>query len=374
MAEGSCDEWFESEFPKAMKEIDMDSSPGLCQFSVLGSTNADVFRYNEGKCDPDRVAMVKMAVWVRMQKLLDQSVTEWKESDDINVFVKPEPHKMKKMEEGRFRLISAVSLIDTMIDRILFGWLQRRALMVVGETPCLCGWSPMHGGWRYIYERYRGKATLCLDKSSWDWTVQPYLVSLWYEFVSELAVGASDWWRSLALARFDALFRSATFQFKDGTRVAQNSPGIMKSGCFLTLILNSVGQSMVHYLAMIRLGLNPLYRQPVCVGDDTVQVSFDGLEQYIREVDKTGAKVKGFKVRNWVEFCGFAFAAGTCTPAYWDKHLFKLQYADLRDCLVSYQMIYVNEPVMFGLLRELAAQVDPELVMSRPEAALVFNY
>lgn len=352
-----------------MAEIDMDSSPGLCQFSVYGTTNGDVFRYIDGVCDPDRVLEVKTAVWLRMQQLYNELVF-----DDINVFIKPEPHTDKKMLEGRFRLISAVSLVDTMIDRVLFGWLSRKALATVGRTPCLGGWTPMHGGWLYVYNRFAGQPVLCLDKSSWDWTVQPYMVDLWLEFVQGLAINAGEWWKTLVAQRFKALFDKPMFRFKDGTRVQQQVPGIMKSGCFLTLILNSVGQSMVHYLTMIRLGRNPLYKQPVCVGDDTVQASFDGLEEYVEEMGRTGAKVKGFKVRHWVEFVGFAFARDTCIPAYWRKHLFSLQYGELVDKLTSYQILYANEPVMFGFLNQIAAQLTPELVMTRLEASSIFNW
>ncbi|APG75828.1 hypothetical protein 2 [Hubei sobemo-like virus 9] len=347
----------------------MDSTPGNCQFKSLGSTNKDIFKYEAGICDPERVAMVRCAVKSR----LDRLIAGYLEADTINVFVKPEPHTTAKLTEGRLRLISAVSLVDTMIDRVLFGWVQRKALTVVGRTPCLCGWSPMVGGWRYIYGRFRNQPVLCLDKSSWDWTVQEHVVIFWKRFLSELAVGHRNWWTIAASARFEVLFKLASFQFKDGTVVQQEGTGIMKSGCLLTLILNSVGQSYLHYLSMLRIGRNPLQHQPICVGDDTVQTSFEDIREYVYEMEKLGAVVKGVKIRNWVEFCGFAFAKETCVPAYWQKHLFKLQYCKLEDSLASYQMIYANEPVMYDLLYRLAMQVNPELVITPVEAKLIMN-
>lgn len=347
----------------------MSSSPGLCQFSVFGTTNGDVFNYENEKCDPERVEMVKLAVMSRMQMMMQGTVTY----DDINVFIKPEPHKVAKIREGRWRLISAVSLIDTMIDRILLGWLTRQALNTVGRTPCLAGWSPMRGGWRYMWHRFGNKPVVCLDKSSWDWTVQPYLVDLWLEFLLELPIGATVEWKHLLRCRFEALFRSPVFQFKDGTRVTQGVCGIMKSGCYLTLLLNSVGQSMAHYLAMIRCSLSPYLCQPVCIGDDTVQEEVPDLEAYVRALQSVGAKIKGAKVRNWVEFAGFAFAKDTCVPAYWRKHLFSLQYGDLALKLESYQYLYANEPVMFRLISDLAAQSHPELAMTLSESRAVFN-
>lgn len=348
----------------------MKSSPGICQFSVLGSTNGEVFRYTpETGADPDRVQIVREAVLQRMRMMLDGTLV----SDPLCVFVKPEPHTRRKLEQGRLRLISAVSLVDTLIDRVLLGWMQRNALQNIGATPCLTGWSPMGGGWKYLYKRFVGKPTMCLDKSSWDWTVQPYLVEMWLEFVLGIAVEHPQWWRTLVTGRFKCLFDEARFEFKDKTVATQNSPGIMKSGCLLTLLLNSVGQSLLHYLAMGRLGLNPLFNQPVCVGDDTVQETVEPLEEYVQQIENLGAKVKGFKVRNWVEFCGFAFANGTCVPAYWQKHLFKLKYANLEDCLESYQMIYANEPEMFEFLNRVAVEVSPVLALHPYQARAVMN-
>nr|QQO81419.1 RNA-dependent RNA polymerase [Soybean thrips sobemo-like virus 9] len=367
------DSWFEGEFNKAVSEISMDSSPGLCQFSVLGSTNADVFGYDKTDrmpaCDPERLQMVKWAVRHRMNQLLLDNY----ESDNINVFVKPEPHKNAKLETGRLRLISAVSLVDTMIDRVLFGWLQRKALTVVGRTPCLTGWTPLRGGWRYVYDRFKNKRVCCLDKSSWDWTVQGYMVDLWKEFIKELCVGAPPEWEVLMEARFKILFEEAVFEFKDGSQVKQGTKGIMKSGCLLTLLMNSVGQSMLHYLASDRVGRNPMSCQPITIGDDTTQESFDELPEYVEQIARLGAKVKGFKVQNWVEFIGFAFAHDTCFPAYWQKHLFKLQYCDLSDSIMSYQVLYANEPVMFKLVQDLAVEVDTEQVVSERYAKRIFN-
>lgn len=349
----------------------MKSTPGYSLMADYGPTNADIFKYSpETGMDPERVSVFRDMVYHRMLRLLKGNL----EADPINVFIKPEPHKTEKIQSGRLRLISAVSLTDTMIDRVLLGWIQRVALQTVGATPCLVGWTPLRGGWKYIYRRFGDKPVMCLDKSSWDWTVQGYLVDMWKRVLKNLAVGHPPWWAALLDARFELLFQKAKFRFKDGTDVYQMVPGIMKSGCFMTLILNSLGQSLVHYIANLRIGYSPFYRQPVSVGDDTVQESFEGLEDYVRAMETTGAKVKGFKVTNWVEFCGFAFAEGTCIPAYWKKHMFKLQYESLEDKIMSYQILYANEPVMLNFCRRIAMALDAGLVLSQEEAGMVFNH
>lgn len=349
----------------------MKSSPGLCQFQNYGTTNGEVLGYTpEAGIDPDRKYMVKEVVYHRLKQLTQGIIV----ADDIKVFVKPEPHKTLKLQEGRLRLISAVSLVDTLVDRILFGWLQRKALQTVGKTPCLCGWSPVRGGWRYLRDRFLNTQVLCLDKSAWDWTVQEYLVNLWFQFIKNLALDHQEWWVIAMNNRFTALFDQAVFQFSDGTRIAQKYPGIMKSGCFLTLILNSVGQSMIHYLSMLRLSLNPLMSQPLTMGDDTVQKPVECLEVYLAQMAQLGVKVKYTKLRKWVEFCGFTIANNTCTPSYWEKHLFSLAHGNLEDKILGYQVMYANEPVMAKFLSWVVAREMPELGLSRVEARRIMNH
>lgn len=348
----------------------MKATPGHCTLSNLGTTNKEVFGWDGIMCDPVRLRLVRLTVRQRFNELLAGNDY----ADPIKVFVKPEPHKPEKMRQKRWRLISAVSLVDTMVDRVLFGWLGRQALQQVGKTPCLVGWSPIRGRWRLMQYAYENKPVCCLDKSSWDWTVQPYMVRLWKRFLKNMAVGAAPWWCDMVDRRFKMLFQEAEFKFSDGTIVKQAGGGIMKSGCYLTLLLNSVSQSMLHYLANYRLGKNPLSYQPHCVGDDTVQVSFPYLEDYVKQFEALGAKVKGFKVQHWVEFCGFAFANNTCFPAYWQKHLYKLRFApNLEETLKMYQVLYANEPVMLKYLRAVARQLNPALVLSDEEVSAIMN-
>lgn len=353
-------DWFAKEFDKAITEIDMNSTPGKCILGKLGATNKEVFKWDGVNMDKDRVHYVRSVVYDRYVRLGEGQEV----ADPIYVFVKPEPHTKAKIEQGRYRLISAVSLVDTLVDRILLGWLQRVCLATVGQTPCLVGWTPTGGGWRELQRLFRGQPVLCLDKSSFDWTVQQWLVELWLEFILALPVGKPPWFDRVVTLRFRMLFELAEFEFQDGVRAKQNGVGIMKSGCYLTLLLNAVGQSILHNLASVRCGTNN--PQPCCVGDDTVQVSPRDLEAYVAAMLTTGAKVKGAKIRSWIEFVGFAINDKTCWPAYWKKHLYKLQFApNLEQTLHDYQGLYVNEPVMFNFMTTLANEIGPTLVRQR---------
>lgn len=348
----------------------MKSTPGYCVLSSMGTTNAEIFGWNGLTMDLERKNFVRDCVRLRFNALLNGEEVR----DDLKVFVKQEPHKQSKIDEGRYRLISAVSLIDTFVDRILFAWLARNVLETVGQTPCLVGWSPVRGGWRKIQRRFRNEPVVCLDRSAWDWTVQGYLVDMWVEFLLELPVNAPKWWVDMVRLRFKLLFDDPWFRFEDGTRVQQGTRGIMKSGCFLTIILNSLSQSLLHYLANDRCGQSMTANQPYTIGDDTVQDSFGWLKEYVDELGKLGITVKGAKVQNWVEFAGFAFDGQTCYPAYWQKHLFNMSHTQqLSEVLQSYQYLYVNEPVMYSFCCRVARELGPQAVLPRMIASEIMN-
>lgn len=348
----------------------MRSTPGYCMLTLLGSTNGQILGWDGVRCDPDRVSMVRDHVKLRFDELLNGHAI----CDDIKVFIKQEPHKLSKLESGMYRLISAVSLVDTFIDRILFAWIVRAQLDTVGRTPCLVGWSPVRAGWRTLTDRFRGRPVNCLDKAAWDWTVHGYMVDMWYMFLEQLPVNPPKWWLDMVKIRFRLLFEDAWFRFEDGTRVKQATKGVMKSGCYLTILLNSLSQSLLHYVANSRCGQPMATKQPYCIGDDTVQEALPWLEQYVGHLDDLGITVKGAKVQHWVEFAGFCFDGKTCYPSYWQKHLFSMAYAEhLGEMLESYQYLYVNEPVMYEFICRVARELGPQWVLPRMEALAIMN-
>nr|UCD55936.1 MAG: RNA-dependent RNA polymerase [Solemoviridae sp.] len=175
--------------------------------------------------------------------------------------------------------------------------------------------------------------------------------------------------------RFKILFELSVFRFEDQTRVFQERRGVMKSGCYLTIILNSISQSYVHYVAMIRMGREPGCNQPLCIGDDTVQEVFDGIDQYVEHVSSLGPILKEVVVTDYVEFAGFVYYDNKCWPAYWQKHLFNLMVSpNLGETLLSYQYLYVHEPVMYEFLLRIARELGPTFVLPKIEALDIMNH
>lgn len=311
--------------------------------------------------DPGRVEELRGLVESRMRILSQQPL-----ADPISVFVKPEPHKRAKLDEGRLRLISAVSFVDTMVDRVIFGWLSDKVLTNVGQTPVMVGWSPVYGQWRAFRARF-GKRILCVDKSSWDWTVQKWLIDACLRLIEHLAFGADEWLVALFRARFKLLFEQPTYIFRDGSTVQQADAGVMKSGCYLTIILNSLCQLLMHAVVA------PEEPLPFALGDDTAQRPPEDTEGYIAKLNNLGAKCKP-ELLDDVEFAGFKMSQNSCVPAYRAKHLFRMEFVNhLGDYLRAMQMLYASDKPSLRLFQRIALNRSPENYLSDFVAESLLN-
>lgn len=346
--------WFDREFDRALLDLDPKASVGMCAMSRYGSNIGDALGWDpfEVRYDEHRLRVFREFVRLRFNSV--------REPDPILVFIKPEPHTRKKIAEGRLRLISAVSLIDTMVDRICFGWLQRAVMSSVGATPALVGWSPYHGGYRFLTSRFR--RALCVDKSSWDWTVQGWLLKLVRELLKRLLVGAPDWWLTWVDERWEALFKDAVFGFRSGELIRQPGWGVMKSGCYLTLLINSICQAVLHSIACARLGWDPRWLEFFCVGDDTIQREVPDIELYVRTLAELGAIVKEWKVDDELEFCGHRMRNLALVPAYTPKHVFKILHTpteQLAEMLQAYQWMYAMDDGMWDWITRALVKLAP---------------
>lgn len=325
-----------------------------------------VFGWDGYSVDKERYELVKLVVTQRLRALLEGQEV----ADPINLFIKPEPHKAQKIADGRLRLISGVSLVDGIIDRMLFGKLFDAALANVGKTPALLGWNPLCGGHRLLLGQFPSGA-ISVDKSSWDWSVPAWMVQIFLRFVLEMYYGHPDWFLNLIKIRFNLLFKKAVFATENVTQ-PQDFEGVMKSGCFLTLLLNSLGQSVLHYVIALRMMLGDEY-DPFSFGDDTLQRAGFDVDLYVRIMESLGFKPKVNPVSDHLEFVGFLMDKDRVVPAYWKKHLFLLKYLkeDVAiETLVSYQMLYHQCPEMLWLVQAELQRRCPQLVKS-PETLRV---
>lgn len=314
-------------YERILTRLNWKSSPGHPLMHDFPS-NRDVFKMSEtGVLDPERVEWVWQMVRARL---------EARDSDLIRLFVKAEPHKRKKIELKRWRLISSVSLLDQIIDQMLFGEMNDIWVASWFTTPMKVGWVPFKGGWK-LFPKGR---SLCVDKTSWDWTVRMWLVQL------ELRVRAAcvaegphkEKWEELAAWRYRCLYVTSTFVTSGGIKLKQLIPGIQKSGCVNTLMTNTMMQYLLHLRICYEGGHSVGFFW--CLGDDTLQDLPERFKEYFVAL-RSFCVVKQASLAS--EFAGFSFAGSQVEPVYRGKHAYNMLHMDSlyeEEFRKAYQLLY----------------------------------
>ncbi|QKI29247.1 hypothetical protein 2 [Teucrium fruticans sobemo-like virus] len=292
-----------SHFERVVRSLDWTSSPGY-PYLTIHPTNAQFFGVVEGEPSQDRLEVV----W----NLVSSQISEAR-ADPIRLFVKPEPHKEAKISDGRFRLISSVSVVDQIIDHMLHDEYDAQLAANWMTHPPKVGWTPFIGGWK-AFPRY--ERPLALDKKAWDWTVRPWLLWMSLEHRKRRCSNLTQEWVSLAEMRWKHLYGAPVFVTSGGALLQQNTPGVRKSGCVTTLTDNSLEQDILHRrvsLEMVREGHPcppPLWG---CMGDDTYQEAPSNVQRYV-DLMAQFCIVKQAVLKP--EFCGFRFLGSRVEPMY----------------------------------------------------------
>lgn len=313
-----------SHFERVVKDLDWTSSPGY-PWLLQHTTNAAMFEVKEG--EPSQRAL--NSVWNVVRSRLDT-----REVDPIRLFVKPEPHKERKLRDKAYRLISSVSVIDQIIDGMLFGEMNQAIIDHYIEVPGKVGWSPYVGGWKIMPVL----GNVSLDKSAWDWSVNAWIVQEVLELRVELCQNVTQQWLELAQWRYQALYDHPMFVTSGGLLLKQKQPGVIKSGCFNTIIDNSIAQDLLHVRVCVENGL-PI-GELASMGDDTTQPDFAGRDFYERKLSEFCHLKSSVRA---TEFAGHRFKIGFVEPLYKGKHAYNIMHLDPKygeEMAASYALLY----------------------------------
>lgn len=184
-------------------------------------------------------------------------------TDPVRVFIKNEPHTKKKIAEGRFRLISSVSVLDQLVEKFFSVLQNETEIFEVTEHPSLPGLGICQRHLEVLQTRLP-PAFVSTDVSGWDFSVQDW----------ELEAEAEDRIRLCSAAgRLAQLIRNRyyciinkVFVLSDGT-VYVPPPGIQASGCYNTSSTNS--------RIRFRLALLTGATEAFTMGDDCLEVRSD---------------------------------------------------------------------------------------------------
>lgn len=225
--------------------------------------------------------------------------------DPVRLFIKNEPHKRSKLLEGRLRLISNVSLIDEVIDRLLFepqncieidNWLTCPSKPGIGFTDEMI--ADLH---ETVVAAHKSSKVFEGDLSAWDWTVQGWELEAEARMrIYTMGLPDSDDLAKLIRARITCVSHSV-FVLSNGLLYSQDAPGIMLSGWYCTGSSNSRIGKLLSTLAGSTWSVH--------MGDDFLAHGSPEFENIYRSF---GHKLKVFKPIDLhsYEFCSMIYPKG----------------------------------------------------------------
>lgn len=339
-------------FERVLPNIVWDSSPGF-PYMQRSPTNKQFFHYDGENCSEQ----MKQYVW----EIIEQRLADRSEADPIRLFVKPEPHKIEKIQQGRLRLISSVSVVDQIIDHMLFDNMNDALTKNWIDVPSKVGWTALKGGWKIIPMTPQ----LATDKSSWDWTVRPWLIELTLKLRAAMCSTKGELfekWLDLASYRYSQLYWHPLFIASNGVLLRQNKPGVQKSGCVNTIADNSMQQWILH--ARVCLEMDEEITPIMAMGDDVIQTPPERMSVYLDRVAQF-CLLKEAQLKT--EFCGYHFGK-RIEPLYRGKHAFNLLHADpavVDQMANAYALLYhksVYRKWFRGLFLDMGLSIYPEWV------------
>lgn len=264
-------------------DIKLKSTPGL-PYCYLGGTNASVVASFRDLIVNATLERLELLATTDITKLSAMELLYEGACDPIRVFIKNEPHLVAKVLEGRQRLISAVSLIDNLIERVLNtrqshaeidNWLTIPSKPGIGLTDDLA----MMAFRKTVFDKiFDGKAAANSDMRGWDISVPEVLPRLY----TRVKIGLFK--RSGLLgdnSQLQRAYENRMYCFlnpmycpSNGGLYRYTRPGAVISGSYIT----SSGGSMMRVIASKLAGADWQYT----MGDDCVEEYVEGaFEKYV---------------------------------------------------------------------------------------------
>nr|UNI77224.1 MAG: P1-P2 fusion protein [Cowpea polerovirus 2] len=353
---------FLQSFKEAASSLQLDAGVGVPYVALGKPTHRSLVE------DPEMLPVLARLTFDRLEKLSKEGVCRLTPEelvkqglcDPIRVFVKGEPHKQSKLDEGRYRLIMSVSLVDQLVARVLFQEQNKKEIALWRVVPSKPGFglstdqqvleftealahkvgvTPQE-----LIEEWKDHL-VPTDCSGFDWSVADWMLEDDIEVRNRLTRGLTPV-TAMMRRNWKHCIANSVLCLSDGTLLAQTVPGVQKSGSYNTSSTNSRVRVMCAY----HCGATWC----CAMGDDALESVDSNLEEYKR----LGLKVE---VSGKLEFCSHIFESPSlATPVNVGKMLYKLIYG-YNPGSGNLEVIANYLAACFSVFNEL--RHDPELVL-----------
>jgi hypothetical protein len=254
-------------------------SPGAIFLRQGLNTNADVLLH----CGIEGIVA---QVSDRIKDLVDGTLEDARyKADPIRLFVKREAHKASKVKDKRWRLIWGISLIDQVIDRMLYTPGNEAEIKSCADIPSKPGYSFKYGGYDRMVRKYdnHSKKWISFDARSFDISAPGWGLRAVRDFNQRQCLTGGvllEKWEKLSRHREEAVLYGS-FVFSNGIVCQKTIAGLQPSGRFTTISSNCKLVVLTRVLYDIHHERPTIKDAMIAMGDDTVQDQLDDPQQFV---------------------------------------------------------------------------------------------
>jgi hypothetical protein len=297
----------------------------------------------------------------------------WRDPFQIRMFLKADPTKKAKLAKEMPRLICNLPLHVTVKHAAIFKNFAFSCAKHFKDSPMMYAFSPANPGHLEQLKKVLPGMIWESDKQTWDYTFVEWLVEVCCRSTQNLALRHPDWTDEQFKAylddvreAFQQIFYNSEYRLTDGSTYRMQQAGIMKSGWFLTITINTMAQIAIDVMTQMRLGRSDeqILASPIVAGGDDVNQDPSGMdkERYVAAAADLGVKMEIHEREDLEhsEFFSSDIRRGPegleFHPKRWSKHIEHLKIVKvehLADALGSHMENYRHSAAKFKLLEDM---------------------
>lgn len=238
---------------EVLASVNKTSSPGM-PWGLLANSKGQLIEKNEKLLVDAVIARLRVLLETPLENLKAMTPAEKVRAfacDPMRVFVKKEMHPVRKKETKRWRLIMSCSIVDEVVDALLFESQSKLEYYLWDKIPSAPGMGlDTKEQIQKLLRPFEGILgdLVSSDVKGWDWSLRQWHFDAFRDMHLCLVKDVNERYRHLVEARLECII-DKVFVTSGGTMVTASYKGIMPSGVRITSSGNSKIRNIVAGLA-----------------------------------------------------------------------------------------------------------------------------